>query len=143
MIFCLKFHRFLTQKIDFESTIWHFLTNHNSLQDCFKKNPLSMLILGQKSCILGPTIFICNSTTELTAERVSRNAYEGEFIIFLRRFVIASQSFFFRQFSCSSLPLPFFLDYTAPLKSCIPKIAVSQLSWALKFHSKTRLNEVA
>ena len=31
--------------------------NHNSLQDCFKNIPLSMLILGQKSCISGPTIF--------------------------------------------------------------------------------------
>ena len=36
---------------------WHFLTNRKSSTDFFKKNPLSMLILGQKSCFLGPTIF--------------------------------------------------------------------------------------
>ena len=46
-------HRKLTLKVQFR----HFLTNHNSSQDCFKKNPLSMLILGQKDCILGPTFF--------------------------------------------------------------------------------------
>ena len=40
----------LTLKVGFR----HFLTNHNSLQDCFKTR---MLILGQNSCILGPTIF--------------------------------------------------------------------------------------
>ena len=45
-------HWKLTLKVRF----WHFLMNHNSLTD-FKKNPLSMLILGQKSCFLGPTIF--------------------------------------------------------------------------------------
>ena len=37
----------LTLKVQFR----HFLT------DCLKQFPLSMLILGQKSCILGPTIF--------------------------------------------------------------------------------------
>jgi len=40
-------------KIDFESAI---LALFDSLMD-IKKNPLSMLILGQKSCSLGPTVF--------------------------------------------------------------------------------------
>ena len=46
-------HRKLTLKVQFR----HFLRNHNSLQDCLKQFPSSMLILGQNSCILGPTIF--------------------------------------------------------------------------------------
>jgi hypothetical protein len=46
-------HRKLTLKVGFR----HFLTNHNLSQDCLKKFPLSMVILRQKSCILGPTIF--------------------------------------------------------------------------------------
>ena len=66
---------------------------------------------------------------------------KGEFIIFLLRFVIISQRRRTQFLSkISSLPTFFvapFLDYSAPLKSCIPKIAVSQLSWALKFHSAT------
>ena len=45
-------HHKLTLKVQF----WHFLMNHNSLTDS-KKFPVSMLILGQKSCFLGPTIF--------------------------------------------------------------------------------------
>ena len=43
-------HRKLTLKVQF----WHFLTNHNSLQDCFKKIHVDSWA---KSCILGPTIF--------------------------------------------------------------------------------------
>ena len=46
-----KICRFLTSKIDFESM---FLALFNEFYDFF---PLSMLILGQKSCFLGPTIF--------------------------------------------------------------------------------------
>ena len=45
-------HWKLTLKVQF----WLFLMNRNSSTD-LKKNPLSMLILGQKSCFLGPTIF--------------------------------------------------------------------------------------
>ena len=40
-----KFDRFLTSKIDC-----------NSSKD-LRRNPLSMLILGQKACFLGPTLF--------------------------------------------------------------------------------------
>ena len=48
--FFLNFlHRKLTLKVRFRL----FLTNHNSLQDCFK----TISFFGQKSCILGPTIF--------------------------------------------------------------------------------------
>ena len=35
-------------------TFWQTVSHH---QIFFEKNPLSMLILGQKSCFLGPTIF--------------------------------------------------------------------------------------
>ena len=42
----------MTLKVRF----WHFLSNLHSSID-FKKNPLSMLILGRKSCFLGPTKF--------------------------------------------------------------------------------------
>ena len=45
--------RKLTLKVQF----WHFWVNHNSSQDCSKEIPLNMLILGQKSCIVRPTIF--------------------------------------------------------------------------------------
>ena len=49
----MKFwHRKLTLKVRF----WHFLMNRNSSTDLKHNNPLSMLILGQKSCFLGPTI---------------------------------------------------------------------------------------
>ena len=45
--FLKKFHRFLTKKIDFESTI----------SALFDEPIIHCRILGQKSCILGPTIF--------------------------------------------------------------------------------------
>ena len=71
---------------------------------------------------------------------------KGEFIIFLLRFVIISQRRRTQFLSkISSLPTFFvapFLDYSAPLKSCIPKIAMSQLSWALKFHSASKPSKV-
>ena len=41
----------MTSKIEFDSMILALFVN------TFKKNPLSLLILGQKSCFLGPTIF--------------------------------------------------------------------------------------
>ena len=37
--------------------VQHFLTNHIHGRIVLKNIPLSMLILGQKSCFLGPTIF--------------------------------------------------------------------------------------
>ena len=49
----LKLIDFWNQKLTLKVQFWHFLMNRNSL----KKNPLSMLILGQKPCFLGPTIF--------------------------------------------------------------------------------------
>ena len=43
-----KFHRFFKSKIDFESTILALFVKLSFI-DKIKKNPLSMLILGQKS----------------------------------------------------------------------------------------------
>ena len=51
---------------------WHFLSNS------FKKNPLSLLILGQKSCFLGPPIF---ETPQLNWYQVF--TINGNFIYFL------------------------------------------------------------
>ena len=49
---------FWLRKLTLKVRFWHFLTNHNSSTDFFLKIfPLSVLILGQKSCFLGPTIF--------------------------------------------------------------------------------------
>ena len=57
MIFFFNSFDFWPRKLTLKVRFWHFLTNHYSLQYCLKKIPLSMLILGQKSCILGLTIF--------------------------------------------------------------------------------------
>ena len=46
-------HRKLTLKVQF-GTLWWTIIHHRIV---FKQFPLSMSILGQKSCILGPTIF--------------------------------------------------------------------------------------
>jgi len=48
---------FWHQKLTLKVRFWHFLMNCNSSTDCLKRNPLSMSILGQKSCFLGPTNF--------------------------------------------------------------------------------------
>ena len=61
--FLKKFDWFLTSKIDWEynfGTFWQTVI-HGRISF---KNPFSMLIFGQKCCLLGPTIFK-NSTTEL------------------------------------------------------------------------------
>ena len=53
-------HRRLTLKVQFRP----FLTNHYSLR-IVKKFPLSMLILEQKACILGPTIFKFHNQSDI------------------------------------------------------------------------------
>ena len=52
-----KFHQFLTSKIDFEIMILALLDEPSLVDGFKKKSPLSMLILDQKSCFLGTTIF--------------------------------------------------------------------------------------
>ena len=53
-----KIQLILTSKIDFESTILAFFDKPEFFDGYFLKNfPLSMLILGQKSCFLEPIIF--------------------------------------------------------------------------------------
>ena len=65
--FCWKYSvDFWRTKLPLKVQFRHFMTNHNSLQDCFKKNPLSLLILEKKSYILNRTHHIYNSATELT-----------------------------------------------------------------------------
>ena len=44
-------------KLNLKVQFWHFLMNRKSSMDFMKKFPSSMLILGQKSCSLAPTIF--------------------------------------------------------------------------------------
>ena len=55
----ISFNKMKALKIDFESTILALFDqpNRNPSTHFRKKFPLNMLILGQKSCFLEPTIF--------------------------------------------------------------------------------------
>ena len=63
----------IRQFFDIENWLWKYGTFWQTLIHCriiFKQFPLSMLILGQKSCILGPTIYKIHNQTEIIFTQV-------------------------------------------------------------------------